>query len=207
MLIPFYKKGCVEAGVDEAGRGCLAGPVVAAAVILRAGYRNEGLNDSKKLSRVHREELKAEIIEDALDYGIGMADNLEIDHLNVLQATMLAMHRAIGGLKTVPEFLIIDGNRFNPFRNIPHQCLVKGDALYMSIAAASILAKTHRDEMMRKLVPEYPEYGWERNVGYPTRGHRAAIRKFGVTPLHRNSFRLYATQMELFNPEPGHRKI
>jgi ribonuclease HII len=207
MLIPFYKKGYVEAGVDEAGRGCLAGPVVAAAVILGADYRNEILNDSKKLSRAQRAGLKTEIIENALDYGIGIADNIEIDDLNILQATMLAMHRAISRLRSVPEFLIIDGNRFNPFRNIQYKCIIKGDALYMSIAAASILAKTYRDEMMRKLVAEYPEYGWERNVGYPTRGHRAAIRKFGITPLHRKSFRLYPAQMELFNPDPDLRNV
>lgn len=205
MLIPFYKKGLAEAGIDEAGRGCLAGPVVAAAVILSEGYCNKELNDSKKLSPSHRDSLKTEIIKNALDFGIGIADNEEIDMLNILQATMLAMHRAVDQLKTAPEFIIVDGNRFRPYGTIPFQCIIKGDALYMSIAAASILAKTHRDELMKKLAPEFPEYGWERNVGYPTAAHREAIRKSGVTPYHRKTFRLLKTQMELF--DPGNRRL
>jgi ribonuclease HII len=198
MLLPYYKFPGREAGCDEAGRGCLAGPVVAAAVILPAGYENPELNDSKKLSVHQRERLKIEILENALDFGIGIADNKEIDMHNILRATFIAMHRAIDKLKRLPEILIIDGNRFLTYKDVPHQCIVKGDSKYMSVAAASILAKTFRDQMMQDLSADFPDYGWDRNVGYPTKLHRSAIRKFGVSPYHRRSFRLLDDQIKIF---------
>ena len=201
MLLPYYNLPGKEAGIDEAGRGCLAGPVVAAAVLLPEGYENPGLDDSKKLTAVQRETLRNEIISAAIEYGIGIADNLEIDQHNILQATFLAMHRAIDELKTKPKILLIDGNRFRPYRNIPHQCIVKGDSRYMSIAAASVMAKTYRDELMNKLSVNFPHYGWDRNVGYPTRFHRDAIREFGLSPYHRRTFRQLDEQIGIFQNE------
>jgi ribonuclease HII len=201
MLLPYYKLPGNEAGIDEAGRGCLAGPVVAAAVILPEGYDNPDMDDSKKLTAVQREILRDEIVSTAIDYGIGVADNLEIDQHNILQATFLAMHRAIDKLKTKPEILIIDGNRFRSYRNIPHHCIVKGDSRYLSIAAASVMAKTYRDELMNKLSINFPHYGWDRNAGYPTRFHRDAIREFGLSPYHRRSFRQLDEQIGLFRNE------
>ncbi len=206
MLLPYFKKDAREAGCDEAGRGCLAGPVVAAAVIFPPGYVNDELNDSKKLSKAQRLKLREEIIVNAFDFAIGLADNLEIDQVNILNATFMAMHQAIGKLKAVPEHLIIDGNRFKPYGNIPYQCIIKGDSKYMSIAAASILAKTFRDEYMATLSQEYPVYGWEQNAGYPTRRHRIAIMDHGISPLHRKSFRLLDNQIKIFRNETGNKK-
>ncbi|MCG8319135.1 MAG: ribonuclease HII [Cytophagales bacterium] len=190
MLKGYFKRGLVEAGCDEAGRGPLAGPVVAAAVILPKDYQNESLNDSKKLTRRKREWLKVEIEKEALAWGVSFVDNQKIDEINILNASFLAMHEAIGQLNEKPELLLIDGNRFTPYPEIPHQCIIKGDGKYLSIAAASVLAKTYRDQLMEKLAIQHPEYGWENNAGYPTRAHREAIKKFGPTPYHRKSFRL-----------------
>lgn len=200
MLLPNYSQTILEAGVDEAGRGCLAGPVVAAAVILPLDYNHTSLNDSKKLSRSQRERIREDIMRDAVAWAIGEASSKEIDAINILQATYLAMHRAIEGLylKQAPEYLIIDGNRFKPYKALPHTCIVKGDANYLSIAAASVLAKMHRDNLMAALATEYKEYGWEINAGYPTVKHREAISKFGVSPQHRQSFRLLPEQLPLF---------
>lgn len=192
MLLPYLEKGRIEAGCDEAGRGCLAGPVFAAAVILPEGYRNELLNDSKKLTDRQRNTLRPIIEKDALAWAVGIVTNEEIDRINILQASFLAMHRAVVALGISPEHLLIDGNRFNPYPNIPHTCIVKGDGKMMSIAAASILAKTHRDEFMEKIHVDYPMYGWNVNKGYPTKAHRAAIEAYGSSPWHRRSFRLLA---------------
>ncbi len=199
MLSPYFQTNKVEAGCDEAGRGCLAGPVVAAAVILPATYWHETLNDSKQLSEKKRTEVKQDILKDAIAWGIGVASPHEIDDINILNASYLAMHRAINQLKVKPELLLIDGNRFNPFDDIPHECIVKGDAKFYSIAAASILAKTYRDDLMKHLAIEFPGYGWETNVGYPTKVHRDGIRQMGSTPHHRKSFQLLPAQLELFN--------
>ena len=184
-----------EAGCDEAGRGCLAGPVVAAAVILPKNFRHEVLNDSKQLTRKQREKLKEEIMTSSLAWNVAFVDNTEIDEMNILRASIKAMHLAIGGLKIQPDFLIIDGNRFFPYRNIEHKTIVKGDSIYLSIAAASVLAKTFRDEYMEKLNEQYPVYGWNRNMGYPTPFHKNAIRHFGISPFHRKSFNLFDSQM------------
>lgn len=192
MLLPYLEKGRIEAGCDEAGRGCLAGPVFAAAVILPEGYRNELLNDSKKLTDRQRNTLRPIIEKDALAWSVGIVTNEEIDRINILQASFLAMHRAVAALGISPEHLLIDGNRFNPYPNIPHTCIVKGDGKMMSIAAASILAKTHRYEFMEKIHVDYPMYGWNVNKGYPTKAHRAAIEAYGSSPWHRRSFRLLA---------------
>lgn len=192
MLLPYLQPGRLEAGCDEAGRGCLAGPVFAAAVILPEGYTNSQLNDSKKLSESARDALRPVIERDALAWAVGVVDNDEIDHINILQASFLAMHRAIGSLAVKPDFLLIDGNRFRPYDGIGHQCIVKGDGKMMSIAAASILAKTHRDEFMKRIHKEFPQYGWDVNKGYPTRAHRDAIARYGATVYHRRSFRLLA---------------
>ena len=199
MLLPYLEKGRIEAGCDEAGRGCLAGPVFAAAVILPEGYRNELLNDSKKLTDRQRNTLRPIIEKDALAWSVGIVTNEEIDRINILQASFLAMHRAVAALGISPEHLLIDGNRFNPYPNIPHTCIVKGDGKMMSIAAASILAKTHRDEYMRRIAKEYPQYGWDHNMGYPTKEHYAAIERFGITPYHRKSFNLEHKQLSLFD--------
>lgn len=192
MLLPYLEPGRLEAGCDEAGRGCLAGPVFAAAVILPDGYTNDLLNDSKKLSEHARDALRPVIERDALAWAVGIVDNDEIDHINILQASFLAMHRAVDGLSMRPDFLLIDGNRFRPYDGICHQCIVKGDGKMMSIAAASILAKTHRDEFMKRIHEEFPQYGWNVNKGYPTKTHREAIARFGATPYHRHTFRLLA---------------
>lgn len=189
MLLSYFNKNYIEAGLDEAGRGCLAGPVVAAAVILPKDYKHELLNDSKQLTKEQRQILRIEIEKDALAYAVAEASNQEIDQINILKASFLAMHRAVDALKIKPEHLLIDGNRFNPYPMIPHTCIIKGDAKYLSIAAASILAKTYRDDLMEKLAHEFPQYGWQTNAGYPTPNHRKAIEEFGFTPHHRLTFK------------------
>ncbi len=198
MLKPYYKNGLIEAGCDEAGRGPLAGPVVAAAVILPPHYENELFNDSKKLNKKILEQLESVIKEDALAYSIQEVSHTKIDEINILNASFMAMHLSVKDLSIQPELLLIDGNRFKPYAGIPHECIIKGDGKYMSIAAASILAKTHRDRLMTEAAQQYPGYGWESNAGYPTAKHRDAIRKLGITPLHRKSFRLLPEQIELF---------
>lgn len=198
MLLPYLEPGRLEAGCDEAGRGCLAGPVFAAAVILPEGYSNDLLNDSKQLSEKRRDSLRPVIERDALAWAVGIVTAEEIDRINILNASFLAMHRAIDALKVRPEFLLIDGNRFKPYGGISHECIVKGDGKMMSIAAASILAKTHRDEYMKRIHEEYPQYAWNINKGYPTKAHRAAIAQYGATPYHRLSFRLIDTLPSLF---------
>jgi len=188
MLHKYYALTGIEAGVDEAGRGCLAGIVVASAVILPKDVNIPTLNDSKQLSALDRSELKEKIMEQAVSFAIGIASVEEIEKLNILQATYLAMHRAIEALNPVPELLLIDGNRFKPYANIPNLCIVKGDATYQSIAAASILAKQYRDEYMQSLAQMYPEYHWDKNMGYPTAQHIEAIKQYGYTPHHRKTF-------------------
>jgi ribonuclease HII len=201
MLRPYLYNNRTEAGCDEAGRGCLAGPVTAAAVILPKKYRNPDLNDSKKLSPVKRAELREEIIASAVAWSVAFVDNNEIDELNILRASIKAMHLAIDGLSKKPTFLLVDGNSFFPYRNIKHQAIIKGDATFQSIAAASILAKTFRDEYMEKLHSDFPAYGWNRNKGYPTPGHKNAIKLYGITPFHRRSFQLTDSQLAIdFNP-------
>jgi ribonuclease HII len=190
MLASHYTSDKIEAGCDEAGRGCLAGPVVASAVILPKNYKNNLLDDSKKLSKSKRDFLKVVIEKDAIAWAVGIVSPKEIDEINILNASFLAMHRAIDQLKVNAELLLIDGNRFNLYKNIQHQCIIKGDSKYMSIAAASILAKTHRDSIMKDLDKEYPNYAWIKNKGYPTKEHRKAIEKNGSTDKHRKSFRL-----------------
>ena len=199
MLRSFFSKKLTEAGCDEAGRGALAGPVVAAAVILPKRYKNEILNDSKKLSPAIRETLRKEISEKAISWNVAMVDNNEIDHINILRATYKAMHLAIEGLKKYPELLLVDGNNFIPFKDIPFKTIVEGDSKFMCIAAASVLAKTYRDEYMIKLHDEYPQYGWKTNKGYPTPEHKEAIDKYGTTVYHRKTFNLGDSQMDLFN--------
>ncbi len=190
MLKPFLHQNILEAGCDEAGRGCLAGPVYAAAVILPKDYSNEKLNDSKQINEKGRDELRVEIERDALAWCVAFCTPEEIDEINILNASFEAMNRAVEGLKNQPEMLLIDGNRFRPKHEIPFECIIKGDGKFMSIAAASILAKTHRDEYMAKIAEEHPEYAWHSNKGYPTKAHRAAIAKHGATVYHRRSFRL-----------------
>jgi ribonuclease HII len=190
MLLTCLKKDCTEAGCDEAGRGCLAGSVFAAAVILPPDFRNDELNDSKQLSEKKREKLRIIIEREALSWGVGIVSVSEIDRLNILRASIMAMHRAIDKLALRPEHLLIDGNRFLPYPGIRHTTVIKGDGKYLSIAAASVLAKTCRDEYMRRLDAEYPAYGWSENKGYPTAAHRRAIKEFGITPYHRKSFTL-----------------
>jgi ribonuclease HII len=197
LLKSFYIENCVEAGCDEAGRGCLAGPVVAAAVILPANYRNIRLNDSKKLSEKVRNELRPEIESVAIAFALGFADNEEIDKLNILKASILAMHRALEKLVQTPQHIIVDGNRFYPYKKIPHTCIVKGDGKYLSIAAASVLAKTYRDDLMIETAQKYQLYSWDKNKGYPTKEHREAIRKFGITEYHRKTFQLLNEQLEI----------
>ena len=199
MLKSFHTENIIEAGCDEAGRGCLAGPVVAAAVILPVDYQNELLNDSKQLSQKHRDLLREEITREAISWAVAEVDNIEIDKINILNASFLAMNKAVEKLKTRPESLLIDGNRFKPQHNIPYHCIIKGDGIYMSIAAASILAKTYRDDLMVEFSREYPHYGWETNAGYPTKKHREGIVNHGITPLHRKSFTLLNKQMNLFD--------
>ncbi|WP_424047692.1 ribonuclease HII [Prevotella jejuni] len=190
MLLSHYYEGLVEVGCDEAGRGCLAGSVYAAAVILPPDYENELLNDSKKLSAKKRYTLRAEIERDAVAWAVGVVTPEEIDKINILNASFLAMHRALDQLKVRPEAVIVDGNRFKPYQELPFTTIVKGDGKYLSIAAASILAKTYRDDYMQALAKEYPQYDWQSNMGYPTKKHRKAISKHGVTPYHRKSFNL-----------------
>lgn len=190
MLLPYLHKDLIEAGCDEAGRGCLAGAVYAAAVILPADYHNELLNDSKQLTERQRYQLRPEIERDALAWAVGVVTPEEIDKINILNASFLAMHRAIGRLRLRPQHLLIDGNRFRPYPEVPHTTVVKGDGKYLSIAAASILAKTYRDDYMNCLHEEYPAYDWKKNKGYPTKAHRAAIAVHGTTPYHRLSFNL-----------------
>lgn len=190
MLKAFQREGVVEAGCDEAGRGCLAGDVYAAAVILPPGFTNELLNDSKQLTETQRYQLREVIEREAVAWAVGIVTAAEIDRMNILRASILAMHRAVDGLKVRPEHLLIDGNKFTPYKGITHNTVVKGDATYMSIAAASILAKTYRDDYMLRIAKEYPMYDWQSNKGYPTAKHRAAIREYGTTPHHRMTFNL-----------------
>lgn len=190
MLLPYLHKDLIEAGCDEAGRGCLAGAVFAAAVILPADFRNEMLNDSKKLTEKQRYELRKVVEAEALAWAVGVVEPAEIDAINILNASFLAMHRAVGQLKMRPQHLLVDGNRFTPYPGIPHTTVVKGDGKYLSIAAASILAKTYRDDYMNRLAAEYPAYDWKKNKGYPTKKHQEAIKTYGTTPYHRMSFNL-----------------
>lgn len=194
----YLKKDILEAGCDEAGRGCLAGPVFAAAVILPNNCKLPKLNDSKKLTEKQRLELRPIIEEIAIAYGVAMVNNNEIDEINILNASFLSMHRALDKLNKTPEHILIDGNRFKPYNNIPHTCIVKGDGKYLSIAAASVLAKTYRDDFMLNIHEEYPQYAWNKNKGYPTKAHRQAIMKYGETSYHRLSFKLIDTQLKLF---------
>ena len=198
MLRSFFSRKLIEAGCDEAGRGCLAGPVVAAVVILPKRYRNSILNDSKKMSAANREILRDEIMEKAIAYNIAMVDNHDIDQLNILRATYKAMHLAIEGLSRKPELLLVDGNNFIPFKDIPFKTIIQGDGKFMSIAAASVLAKTYRDDYMNQLHEQFPDYGWNTNKGYPTQEHRDAIIKFGITDYHRKTFNLGDSQLDLF---------
>lgn len=190
MLLPHYYDGLIEAGCDEAGRGCLAGSVYAAAVILPDDYHNELLNDSKQLTARQRYTLREEIERDAVSWALGIVTAQEIDEMNILRASILAMHRAIDNLKVRPEALIIDGNRFTRYHELPHTTIVKGDGKYLAIAAASVLAKTYRDDYMKELHEQYPYYGWDHNAGYPTEEHRKGIAQYGTTPYHRMTFSL-----------------
>ena len=193
MLENHYYEGLVEAGCDEAGRGCLAGSVFAAAVILPPDYANEKLNDSKQLTERQRYMLRQEVERDALSWAVGVVTPEEIDRMNILNASILAMHRALDKLSLSPQAVIVDGNRFKPYRDLPHTCIVQGDGKYLSIAAASVLAKTYRDDYMALMDKEYPGYDWLRNKGYPTRAHRLAIAQLGITPIHRRSYNLLGT--------------
>ncbi len=196
-LKPFFTENFIEAGCDEAGRGCIAGPVVAAAVILPRGTDFPEFDDSKKLSEKQREKLRIKVLESATAYGVGIVSAEEIDEINILNASFLAMHRAIDQLKIRPELLLIDGNRFNPYKDIKHQCIVGGDAKYQAIAAASILAKTTRDHIMEELDSQYPNYNWKKNKGYPTIEHKNAVAEFGMSPYHRKTFNM-SIQLKLF---------
>jgi ribonuclease HII len=202
MLRSYFSRKHIEAGCDEAGRGCLAGPVVAAAVVLPKRYRHSLLNDSKQLTRAEREALRVDIERDALAWAVAEVSNDEIDAINILKASFLAMHNAIVQLKVTPSLLLIDGNRFTPYQGIQHECIIKGDGKFLSIAAASVLAKTYRDDLMTRLAGQFPGYGWETNMGYPTEAHRDGIRKLGITPLHRKTFQLLPAQLELFDEDP-----
>ena len=193
MLLPYLHKDLIEAGCDEAGRGCLAGAVYAAAVILPSDYENQQLNDSKKLTEHQRYALREVIERDAIAWAVGVVTPQEIDKINILNASFLAMHRAIDQLKVRPQHLLIDGNRFNKYEDLPHTTVVKGDGKYLSIAAASILAKTYRDDYMNRLAEEYPLYDWQKNKGYPTKKHREAIARYGTTPYHRMTYNLLGT--------------
>ena len=194
MLESHYYKDMIEAGCDEAGRGCLAGSVYAAAVILPPDYQNPDLNDSKKLTDKKRKALREQIERDAVAWAVGIVTPEEIDQINILNASFLAMHRALDQLKVRPEAVIVDGNRFKPYQDLPYTTIVKGDGKYLAIAAASILAKTYRDDYMDALAEEYPQYDWKSNKGYPTKKHRAAIKEFGPTPYHRMSYNLLGTE-------------
>ena len=197
MLKPFYKINTIEAGCDEAGRGCIAGPVYAAAVILPENYKNELITDSKIISKKDRELLRKTIIEDSISWAVASVDNHEIDDINILNASIKAMHLALDKLRKTPEHLIIDGNRFHSYKKISHTCIIKGDSKYLSIAAASILAKTFRDDYMLELHQLFPQYHWNKNKGYPTFAHREAIIKTGITNYHRKSFRLLSDQTKI----------
>ena len=213
MLLPFYKEGVIEAGCDEAGRGCLAGPVFAAAVVLPSDFKNEMLNDSKQLTEKKRYLLREVIEREALAWAVGIVDNKEIDKINILNASILAMHRALDQLTVRPEYIIVDGNRWKPYQEltandnvndndnepkvVPATTIVKGDGKYLSIAAASILAKTYRDDFMLRIHEEFPQYHWDKNKGYPAKVHREAIRQFGTTPYHRMSFNLLGNTQQL----------
>lgn len=197
MLLPYYKEGVVEAGCDEAGRGCLAGPVFAAAVVLPPDFQNEMLNDSKQLTEKKRYLLREVIEREALAWAVGVVDNEEIDKINILNASILAMHRALDQLKLRPQNIIVDGNRWKPYGEVPATTIVKGDGKYLSIAAASILAKTYRDDFMQKIHQEYPMYHWDKNKGYPAKVHREAIREHGTTPYHRLTFNLLGNSQQL----------
>jgi len=203
MLLPYYHKDVIEAGCDEAGRGCLAGPVYAAAVILPPDFRNDMLNDSKQLSEKKRYALRQVIEREALAWAVGIVTNKEIDQINILRASILAMHRALDTLKLRPEEVIVDGNRFTPYKKLPYTTIVKGDSKYLSIAAASILAKTYRDDCMLDLHKDYPQYHWDSNKGYPAPTHRQAIREHGTTPYHRMSFNLLGSPQLEFNFSPS----
>jgi ribonuclease HII len=197
LLLSYYQHIQPEAGCDEAGRGCLAGPVFAAAVILPAKFRHPMLNDSKQLKPAERDQLRYTIEKEAICYAVASVDNVEIDRINILQASFRAMHLALEQLSCQPGFILVDGNRFIPYGQVPHACIIQGDGMYASIAAASILAKTYRDEYMQQLHNQYPHFGWSDNKGYPTLQHRNAIREHGETPFHRKSFRLLPEQLEL----------
>lgn len=198
MLLSRYQHEFIEAGCDEAGRGCLAGPVFAAAVILPADFDHPLLNDSKQLTESVRYDLRIEIEQKAVAFAVASVDNVEIDEINILNASFLAMHRAIDMLSINPKFLIIDGNRFNKYKKLPHHCIVEGDAKYFSIAAASILAKTYRDDYMKQIAAEHPEYDWHNNKGYPTIKHRETIMRIGYTRYHRLTFRVSDPQLSIF---------
>ena len=197
MLLNCYTKGLIEAGCDEAGRGCLAGPVFAAAVILPENFRSDILNDSKQLTELQRYRLRDVILNEALAWSVGICDQHEIDTINILNASILAMHKALAQLAIQPQHILVDGNRFKAFGKIPHTCFVKGDGRFMSIAAASVLAKTCRDDFMLKIHTDFPQYAWDRNKGYPTEKHRQAISRFGICEHHRKTFRLTNDQLLL----------
>ncbi len=196
-LKSFYRENTLEAGCDEAGRGCIAGPVFAAAVILPADFKHSLLNDSKVLSVNERKKLREEIVKLAVSWSVEYIDNSTIDELNILRASILAMHKALDNLNINPQFILIDGNRFIKYKSVEHKCIIKGDSKYYSIAAASVLAKTFRDDYMRKIHEEYDKYGWNSNKGYATKQHREAINRFGLTPYHRKSFRILNNQLRL----------
>ncbi len=203
MLRSSFTRNLVEAGCDEVGRGCLAGPVVAAAVILPKRYKHKLLNDSKQLTKEERVKLRIDIERDAIAWAVAEVDHIEIDKINILNASFKAMHLAVDKLNTRPELLLIDGNRFKPYGELRFECIIKGDATFLSIAAASVLAKTYRDEFMTNLALQFPGYSWETNVGYATQAHREGIRTCGVTPFHRRSFTLLPSQLELFEDFPA----
>ena len=196
-LLSYFTNDLIEAGCDEAGRGCLAGPVFAAAVILPKDYENEFLNDSKKLSDKQRRALRPIIEKDAIAWAFAVIDNDEIDQINILNASIKAMQQAVSHLTTTPQLLLIDGNRFKKYKDIPHKCIIRGDSIYLSIAAASILAKTYRDDFMISIHKQYPDYNWAQNKGYPTKAHRLAIQKIGICPFHRKTFNIFQ-QLALF---------
>ena len=196
-MLSCHNPGLIEAGCDEAGRGCLAGPVFAAAVILPEKFTSEILNDSKQLTEKQRYNLREIILKEAVEWAVGICDQHEIDRINILNASILAMHKALKQLETMPQLILVDGNRFKPYGNTPHCCFVKGDGRYMSIAAASILAKTFRDDYMLNIHADFPEYGWNRNKGYPTENHRKVIARLGITEHHRKTFRLTNNQLTL----------
>lgn len=189
LLSPYFDEILIEAGCDEAGRGCLAGPVYAAAVILPKDFSHPLLNDSKKMTRLHREKLRPIIEREAIAWAVASVDNREIDRTNILRASILAMHKALDSLSVRPELILVDGNRFYSYKDIAHQCIIKGDGKFASIAAASVLAKTHRDEYMLKIAKEYPQYGWDNNFAYPTASHREGVQKYGLCEYHRTTFR------------------